>query len=120
MTKNKSSTRYNSNIHEQSICKELNAIQTPNSGATIWKKGDCIQKDASLLIEAKCSMNSKQSFSIKKDWLYKNKSEMLQMNLENHCLCFNFEPAGDNFYIIDSKLMKFLVEKLELDYKEID
>ena len=42
------------------------------------------------------------------------------MNLENHCLCFNFEPAGDNFYIIDSKLMKFLVEKLELDYKEID
>ena len=42
------------------------------------------------------------------------------MKLENHCLCFNFEPNGDNFYIIDSKLMKFLVEKLEVDYKEID
>lgn len=42
------------------------------------------------------------------------------MGLENHSLCFNFEPSGDNFYIIDSKLMKFLIEKLKEDYKEID
>ena len=42
MTKNKDSTRYSSNLHELSICKELGATQTPNSGATIWKKGDCI------------------------------------------------------------------------------
>ena len=119
MTKNKDSTRYSSNLHELSICKELNAIQTPNSGATIWKKGDCIQKEASVLLEAKCSMSPKQSFSIKKEWLYKNKSEMRQMGLENHALCFNFEPNGDNFYIIDSKLMKFLIDKLIEDYKEI-
>lgn len=120
MTKNRESTRYSSNLHEQSIAKELGAIQTPNSGATIWKKGDLVQKEASMLLEAKCSMSEKQSFSIKKEWLYKNKSEMRQMGLENHSLCFNFEPSGDNFYIIDSKLMKFLIEKLKEDYKEID
>lgn len=118
MNKNKESTRYYSDKHEKSICEELNAVQMPNSGATIWKKGDCVQKESSLLIEAKCSMSEKSSFSVKKEWLYKNKAEMRTMQLENHCLCFNFEPNGDNFYIIDSKLMKFLNEKLIEDRSE--
>lgn len=111
--KNKSATRTFSDEHEKSVCKECNAYQQPNSGATIWKKGDCVNEMASLLIECKCSMSEKESFSVKKEWLYKNKKEMLAMGLFNHCLAFNFEPKGDNFYIIDSKLMKFLIEKLE-------
>lgn len=109
------STRKFSNEHEKSICKALNAVQVSNSGAGLFRKGDCIQEEASLLIEAKCSMTEKQSVSIKKLWLDKNKEEAFLDRLDNHCLCFNFGPKGDNFYIIDEKLMKYLVSKLSCE-----
>lgn len=35
------------------------------------------------------------------------------MNLFNNCLCINFGPNTDNYYIINEKLMKYLVECLE-------
>ena len=111
--KNNNSTRYFSDNHEKAICKALGAYQVLNSGAGRFKKGDCIQEDASLLIEAKCSMSEKNSFSIKKDWLIKIKEEAFEDRLNNFCLCFNFEPQGDNYYIINESLMKFLVESLQ-------
>lgn len=116
--KNKDATRTFSDAHEKSVCRECNAIQQPNSGAGMWKKGDCVNNDASILIECKCQMNEKESFSVKKEWLYKNKKEMLAMGLFNHCLAFNFGPDTENFYVIDTKLMKFLIEKLEEENKE--
>lgn len=75
MTKNKESTRYYSELHEKSIAKALNAELNPNSGAGKWRKGDLCKRDASLLIEAKCSMTDKNSFSVKKEWIEKNKQE---------------------------------------------
>jgi len=112
MNKNKSSTRYYSDIHEKSICKALGAMQVSNSGAGNFVKGDCIQRDASLLIEAKTSMSDKTSFSIKKEWLDKNKEEAFANRLSNCCLCFRFGPAQENYYVISEKLMKFLVDVL--------
>ena len=109
---NKESTRYFSDKHEKSICKVLHAVQQPNSGAGNWRKGDVVQKAASMLIEAKCSMSEKQSFSVKKDWIIKNREEKFAQRLYNSCICFNFEPDGENFYIIDEKLMKFLINEL--------
>lgn len=109
---NKESTRYFSNNHEKSVCKALNATQQPNSGAGKFKKGDCIQENASLLIECKCSMSDKSSVSIKEDWIKKNKEEAFQNRLSNSCVCFNFGPDSNNYYIIDESMMKFLVEKL--------
>ena len=38
MTDNKESTRYYSNLHEKSVCRALDATQTPNSGAGKWIK----------------------------------------------------------------------------------
>ena len=73
--KNKESTRYYSDLHEKSVCKELNAKQTSNSGANLFRKGDCICDQASLLIECKTTMLPKESFSIKKDWIEKNDKE---------------------------------------------
>ena len=107
------STRYYSDIHEKSVCKALNAVQCSNSGAGKFQKGDVIQKDASLLVECKTCMSDKNSFSIKKDWVVKNKNEAFSMRTSNTAICFNFGPNTENFYVIDEKLMKFLVDKLK-------
>ena len=58
-------------------------------------------------------MSEKSSFSIKKEWIEKNRKESKEGRFENAVLAFNFEPDGENFFVIDSKLMKFLVERLE-------
>lgn len=113
MTSNKEATRYHSDLHEKSVCRALGAIQIPNSGATKWKKGDVVQRQASLLIECKTVMTEKQSVSVKKEWIDKNKEEAFSNRLDNNCLCINFGPGSDNYYVISEKLMKFLVEKLE-------
>lgn len=112
MSRNKESTRYYSDTHEKSICKALGGTQNSNSGAGNFSKGDVVVKEASLLIEAKCCMSSKSSVSIKKDWIEKNKQEGFMVRRDNQAVCINFEPNGNNYYIIDEKLMKFLVEKL--------
>lgn len=112
MNNNKESTRYFSDLHEKSICKALGGTQTSNSGAGHFTKGDVIVKCASLLVEAKCTMTEKTSVSVKKEWLEKNKEEAFQSRLSNSCVCVNFGPGTDNYYVISEKLMKFLVEKL--------
>ena len=108
----KNSTRAFADVHEKSICKALGARQQPNSGASKFSAGDVVHDDASMLIEAKCSMSEKQSFYIKRDWIEKNKSETFSIRKSNSALCFNFEPNGSNYYVIDEKLMRFLIEKL--------
>ncbi len=111
--KNKTSTRYYSDMHEKSVCKALNAQQQSNSGAGLFEKGDVINKIASLLIECKTSMSDKDSFSIKKEWIIKNNKEARDMRLDNNCISFRFSPTGDNYYVINEKLMEFLVSKLQ-------
>ena len=110
---NTSSTRYYSDAHEKSICKALGARQQPNSGAAKFNKGDVVHDGASMLIEAKCTMSEKQSVSVKKEWFEKNKSESFGVRKSNQAVCINFEPDGDNYYIINERLMRFLVDKLQ-------
>ena len=118
MTKNSESTRYASNAQEQSVCKALNAYQTSNSGANKFRKGDAYNKVASLLIECKTCMQDKESFSIKREWIDKNAMEAFTQRLENTCIAFSFGPNSKNYYVINEKLMKFLVEKLEEYYQK--
>ena len=58
---------------------------------------------------------SKDSFSIKKNWITKNREEKFSQRLSNSCIAFSFGPEQENFFIIDEKLMRYLVEKLEED-----
>lgn len=111
-TKNTESTRYYSDIQEKSVCKALGAQQQPNSGAGHWRKGDCRQTDVSMLIECKTCTSDKDSFSIKKEWIEKNKFEAFECRLAESCIAFNFGPNQPNYYVINEKLMKFLIEKL--------
>lgn len=117
VTKNSDSTRYFSSRHEQSIAKALGAHTQPNSGATRFEKGDLVHDGASMLIEAKCCMSPKQSVSIRKSWIDKNKEEAFAMRKSNSVICINFEPNGDNFYLIDERLMKYLILKLTEENK---
>jgi len=112
MTKNKEATRYFSDIQEKSVCKLLDAKQQSNSGAGKFRKGDCIQKEASMLIECKTAMTEKESISIKKDWVKKNREERFGQRVSNSCIAFNFGPGQENFFIIDENLMRFLMVKL--------
>ena len=109
---NTESTRYYSSAHEQSVAKELGGTANSSSGSGHFQKGDVIQYAASLLVECKCTMTPKSSVSIRKECIEKNKEEVFSTRLSNSAVCINFEPGGDNYYLINSKLMKFLVEKL--------
>ena len=67
MNRNKESTRYYSDLQEKAVCKALGATKQPNSGAGLFRKGDCVQYQASLLCECKTCMSDKNSVSIKKE-----------------------------------------------------
>ena len=112
-TTNENSTRFYSDKQEKSVCKVINGTQSPNSGAGHWKKGDVVNKNASLLCECKCTMSPKSSFSINKEWVEKNKEESFAMRMSNQMIAFNFEPEGPNYFVINERLAKFLVEQLE-------
>lgn len=106
-------TRYYSSIQEKAVAKLLEGRVTSNSGAGKFTGGDVIVREASLLIECKTSVSDKDSFSIKKAWIAKNKEERFEQRLSNSCLAFNFGPNQQNYFVIDEKLMQFLVEKLK-------
>ena len=110
--KGKNSTRAYSTAHEESICKAIGAKRQSNSGAGLFGKGDVIHEEANMLIEAKCAMSPKQSVSIKKEWIDKNKKECLAIRKANQAICINFEPDGNNYYLINENLFKYLIDKL--------
>lgn len=118
MKPNKDSTRYYSNLQENSICRALHATKQPNSGAGLFNKSDILISGASLLIEAKTCMKEKDSFSIKREWIEKNREEAFSQRISNGCIAFSFGPTLPNYYVIDEHLMKFLVEKLEDEYSD--
>ena len=113
----KKPTRFYSKMQEEYVSALLKARTQPNSGAGLFRKGDVINYEASLLVECKTPTSEKDSFSIKKDWIVKNKEEAFTQRVFDGCIAFAFEPGGKNFFVIDEKLMKFLVDKLEEEYK---
>lgn len=109
----KYSTRYFSSQQEKQVAKAVGGRKVANSGATAFHKGDVTTDD--FLLECKTCMTEKQSFSIKKEWLDKNKEEAFAMNKMYNALVFNFGPQTDNYYVIDEKLFKQLLNYLEAD-----
>ena len=105
------STRYYSDKQEKQIAKAIGGKQVSNSGATAVNKGDI--KNSQWLIEAKTTTKHKDSFAIKLAWLVKNKEEAFAMHRPYSALAFNFGPDEENYYIIDEKLFKKLLNFLE-------
>lgn len=104
-------TRFYSSRQEKKVAKAVGGKQVSNSGATAFNKGDVTS--GNFLIECKTCVEDKKSFSIKKDWLEKNKEEAFEMGKDYSALAFNFGPSSENYYVIDEKLFKMLKEVLE-------
>lgn len=105
------SNRFYSSRQEKAVAKAIRGKQVSNSGATAFNKGD-VTTDK-FLIEAKTCISEKKSFSIKKEWLEKNKEEAFEMGKEYSVLAFNFGPDTKNYYVIDERLFTLLQELLE-------
>lgn len=103
-------TRAFSRKQENNVAKLVNGKVVANSGATAFNKGD-VRTDK-ILIECKTSISEKQSFTIKKDWLLKNKDEAFAMKKQYSVLAFDFGD-GENYFILDKNLFKKLVNYIE-------
>ena len=103
-------TRFYSSKQEKQIAKAVNGQRVVNSGATAFSKGDVRTED--WLFEAKTKISESQSFSIKKEWLLKNKEEMFAMGKSYNALVFDFGD-GNNYYVVDEKTFLRMKEALE-------
>ena len=111
MTNNKKSTRYYSSRQEKKIAKAVGGRTVANSGAITFGAGD-ITSDK-WLFEAKTKMEESKSFSIKREWIDKNKEEAFSMGKDYNALVIDFGD-GKQFYLIDEKTflrMKTLLEE---------
>ena len=107
------STRYYSNKQEKQIAKAVGGKQTANSGATQWVKGDILTDD--WLIEAKTHTEARKQFTIKKEWIDKNREEAFQMGKHHSAVVIQFEPEGENHYLISERDFKYLMEAYNRD-----
>ena len=105
---NKYPTRFYSSRQEKAVAKAIGGKQTANSGATDFSKGDVTTDN--WLIECKTATSEKQSFSIKRDWLKKNKEEAFSMGKDYNALVFDFGDNGERYYIVDERTFKLLKE----------
>ena len=104
-------TRFYSNRQEKQVAKQLSGRQAPNSGATAFSKGDVTTEK--WLLECKTCVREQSSFSIKKDWLSKNREEAFAMGKPYNALCFDFGDNAERYYVIDEKTFKRVKEELE-------
>lgn len=106
-------TRFYSTKQEKAIAKALNGVRQSNSGATPFFKGDITLDN--VLIEAKTVTKEQTSFSIKREWLIKNREEAFAMNKEFNALAFDFGDGGERYYVIDEKTFKKLIKETNND-----
>ena len=112
MNNNKNSTRYYSDRHEKRTAKNIGAKVQTSSGSSSFLKGDVVSNKC--LIECKTCTSEKKSMSIKKEWLEKLSEQCFAMGKKHPILAFDFGD-GDNYYILNEKLMKKFVEFLDTE-----
>lgn len=104
-------TRFYSNRQEKNVAKTIGGKQVANSGATRFSKGDV--RDAEWLFECKTGVSEKKSFSIKHDWLKKNKEEAFAMDKRYNALVFDYGDYGERYYVVDERTFLKMKEALE-------
>lgn len=104
----KYSNRFYSNKQEKQVAKAVGGKVTANSGATVFSKGDV--RNNQWLFECKTLTKEQKSFTIKKEWLEKNKEEAFAMNKLYNALVFNFGD-NNNYYVVDEKTFLNLIKE---------
>lgn len=105
-------TRKYSKIQERRVSKANQGKVQPNSGATMFAKGDVVTKR--FLIECKTRIGEQSSITLKKEWFDKNQEEAFAMNKDYSAIAFSF-GGKKNYYAIDEKLFQILRKTLEED-----
>ena len=103
-------TRFYSNKQEKAVAKAVGGKQVSNSGATNFNKGDVTTQD--VLLECKTCTKPQSSFSVKKEWITKNREEAFAMGKSYSAVVIDFGES-EQFYIIDEKMFKKLLEHLD-------
>lgn len=96
---------------ENDIARLLHGRVQSNSGGTRFGGGDV--HTAQFLIEAKTPTKEQTSFSIKKEWIEKMREQAFEQGKIHSSLAFRFSPDGDDYFVIDSRMMRELVHYLE-------
>ena len=68
---------------------------------------------AEFFIEAKTPTKEQTSFSIKREWINKMSEQAFEQGKYNYALAFRFAPDGNDYFVINSRLMKELVNYIE-------
>lgn len=108
MAKSVRPTRFYSKKQENHIAKAVGGKRTANSGATPFSKGDVTTDD--WLFEAKTCTTEKKSFSIKREWIDKNREEAFAMHKDYNALVIDFGD-GEQFYLLDERTFLGLLKK---------
>lgn len=107
-------TRYYSKRQETQVAKLVKGRVNPNSGAAMFVAGDVVCDN--IVIECKTTTKPVESFSVKKSVLTKIKQEAYCTGKDHAVVAFNFEPDGENYFIIDTKFYKELLELYKKEY----
>ena len=106
----KKPTRYYSKKQEKTVAENLGGHRQPNSGATMFAKGDVTLDD--WLLECKTKTKPSEQITIHKEWIEKNDKEALFIGKPYNAIAFNFGPDEKNYYIINEELFEELVNFL--------
>lgn len=103
-------TRDASEQQETNVAKALGGHRTANSGATTFSKGDVIV--GNCIIECKTKMSDCNSITVQKDWIDKLEQERQDMGKPMAALAISFNVGIRNYYVIDERHMKMLLEQV--------
>lgn len=98
---------------ERDIARLLGGRVQSNSGGTRFGGGDV--QTAEFFIEAKTPTKEQSSFSIKREWITKMSEQAFEQGKYNYALAFRFAPDGNDYFVINSRLMRELVKYIEGD-----
>ena len=98
---------------ERDIARLLGGRVQSNSGGTRFGGGDVHTEQ--FFIEAKTPVKEQTSFSIKREWLTKMREQAFEQGKHQFSLAFRFAPDGEDYFVIDARLMRELVKYLEGD-----
>lgn len=103
-------TRFYSNKQEKAVAKAVGGRKVANSGASTFNKGDVTT--SRVLIECKTCTKPQSSFSVKREWITKNREEAFAMGKDYSAVAIDFGD-GEQHYIISEKMFKQWLESLD-------
>lgn len=103
-------TRFYSSKQEKAVAKAVGGHKNANSGASKFVKGDVATNQ--VLLECKTCTKPQKSFTIKKDWIEKNREEAFAMGKSYSAIVIDFGD-GEQHYLVSERMFKQWLEGLD-------